>query len=134
MKSRFASVLVVVATLLHGAALAASRETRETIKIDRAAAVAGSVIPPGIYRVELAADMDSVRLVQGERTVVEAPCTVALTQLVYPGNAVHYRNGDGGQDRLIKIVLASSKLAIEFPSDAAGATTDAAIANAADRP
>src|SRR5882672_5838192 len=131
MKSRFASVLVVVATLLHGAALAASRETRETIKIDRAAAVAGSVIPPGIYRVELAADMDSVRFVQGARTVVEAPCTVALTQLVYPGNAVHYRNVSGGQDRLIKIVLASSKLAIELPAEAGA--TEPAIATAADR-
>ncbi len=133
MKSRFASVLVVVATLLAGAAGAASRDTRETIKVDRAATVAGSVIPPGIYKVELAADLDSVRLVQGERTVVEAPCTVALTPLVYPGNAVHFRNGEGGQDRLIKIVLASSKLAIEFPSDPAGAT-DSAVAAAADRP
>jgi hypothetical protein len=133
MKSRFASVLVVAATLLAGAASAASRNHTETIKVDRAALVAGSVIPAGTYRIELAADMDSVKLVQGGRTVVEAPCTVALTQLVYPGNAVHYRDGQGSQDRLIKIVLADSKLAIELPADAAAAT-DGSVANAAGRP
>jgi hypothetical protein len=132
MKSRLTPVLVVAATLLAGAAGAASRDSRETVKIDRSALVAGSVISPGTYKVELAADMDSVRLVQGERTVVEAPCTVALTPLVYPGNAVHYRDGQGGQDRLIKIVLAGSKLAIELPTEAEGAT-DGSLAKAANR-
>jgi hypothetical protein len=133
MRKRFASVLVVAATLLAGAAGAASRDTREIIKVDRTALVAGSVIPAGTYRLELAADMDSVRLVEGGRTVVEAPCTVALTQLVYPGNAVTYRDGENGQDRLIKIVLADSKLAIEFPTDAAVAA-DGSSASAAGRP
>jgi hypothetical protein len=132
MKSRFAPVLVVAATLLAGAAGAASRDARETIKVDRTAVVAGSILPPGTYRVELAADMDSVRLVQGERAVVEAPCTVALTQLVYPGNAVTYREGDGGREQLIKIVLASSKLAIEFPAETTGAP-DASTAGATGR-
>jgi hypothetical protein len=132
MKNRFAPVLVVAATLLAGAAGAASRDARESIKVDRTAVVAGSVLAPGTYRVELAADMDSVRLVQAERTVVEAPCTVALTQLVYPGNAVTYRDGDGGREQLVKIVLAGSKLAIEFPAETTGAS-DASIANAVDR-
>jgi hypothetical protein len=131
MKSRLIPVLVVATTLLAGVAGAASRETRETIRVDREALVAGSVIPAGTYQVELSADMDAVRLVQGKRTVVEAPCTVALTPLVYPGNAVHYRDGQGGQDRLIKIVLADSKLAIEFDEAVA---SDGAVANAAGRP
>jgi hypothetical protein len=130
MRSRSVPVLVVAATLLAGAAGAASRET---IRVDRPALVAGSVIPAGTYQVELAADMDAVRLVQGKRTVIEAPCTVALTPLVYSGNALHFREGQGGRDRLIKIVLASSKLAIEFPTDTAVAT-DGSAASAAGRP
>jgi hypothetical protein len=132
MKSRFAPVLVVAATFLAGAAGAASRDAGETIKVDRTAIVAGSILPAGTYQVELAADMDSVRLVQAERAVVEAPCTVALTPLVYPGNAVTYREGEGGREQLVKIVLAASKLAIELPAEATGAP-DASIANAADR-
>ena len=57
MKSRFTSALAVVATLLAGAAGAASWDTRETIKLDRAAVVAGSVLPAGTYRIDLAADI-----------------------------------------------------------------------------
>ena len=133
MKSRFASVLVVVATLLAGAAEAASIERKETVKVDRPAIVGGSVIPAGTYTLDLAAGLDTVRFLQGKRTVAEAPCKVGLAQVVYPGNAVHYRTGEAGQDRLIKIVLAGSKLAIEFPNDPARGT-EASIADAADRP
>jgi hypothetical protein len=38
---------------------------------------------------------------------------------MYPGNATHVRTGDDGQDRLVKIVFASSKLAVEFPAEQA---------------
>ena len=133
MKSRLAPVLVVVATLLAGAAQAASTDRKETVKLDRPAIVGGGVIPAGIYKLDLSADGDTVRFVQGKRTVAEAPCKVGLAQVVYPGNAVHYRTGVGPQDRLIKIVLADSRLAIEFPIAPSGGT-DASIATAADRP
>jgi hypothetical protein len=132
MKSRWTPVLVVAATLLAGAAGAASRESREIIKVDRPALVAGSVIPAGTYRVELSADMDAVKLVRGTRTVVETPCTVALTPFAYT-DALTYRKVQGSQDRLIKIVLASSNLAIELPTDAEVATLGSA-ADAAERP
>jgi len=46
---------------------------------------------------------------------------------------VHYRTGDVGHDRLVKIVFASSKLAVEFPTDLS-VVNDAPIATAAERP
>jgi len=133
MKSRFASVFFVAATLLAGAAHAASIDKKESITLDRTALVGGSVLPAGNYRIELGADPETARFVQGRRTVAETPCKIRLAQVVYPGDAVHYRTGEGGTDRLIKIVFASSRLAIEFPAQADGAT-DAPIANTASRP
>ncbi len=133
MKSRFASVFVAAATLLAGAAHAASIDKKESITLDRTAIIGGKVLPAGSYRIELATDPDTARFVRGKRTVAEAPCKIGLATLFYRGDAVHYRPGNGGHDRLIKIVFASSKLAIEFPAEVDGAT-DAPIAKAADRP
>jgi hypothetical protein len=133
MKKHVAPVLVIVAAgWLAGVAEAAPVD-KETVKLDRSAIVAGSVIPAGVYRLDLAAGGETVRFLKGKRTVAEAPCKVGLAHVVYAGNAVTYRTGEGAQDRLIKIVLAGSRLAIDFPGDAAGAP-DASIANASDRP
>lgn len=129
MKSRYAAVLVV-ASVLAGAAQAASIDRKQTITLDRAAMVGGSVLPAGVYRIDLAAGPDTVRFVQGKRTVAEVPCKVGLAQVVYPGNALHFHTGDAGRDRLIEIVLADSKLAIDFPGDPAAAA-DAPVATAA---
>jgi hypothetical protein len=119
MKSRGVSVLIVAGLFLSGVARAASIDEQQTVKLDRAAVVSGFVLPPGTYRVDLAAGPDIARFVQGKRTVAEAPCKVGLAQIVYPGNAVYYRTEDGGHDRLMKIVFASSKLAVDFPTDPA---------------
>jgi hypothetical protein len=91
------------------------------------------VIEPGTYQLELIPGRDAVRLIQGKRTVAEAPCTVGLLRPTYPGTAVHYRTDTGGPDRLVKIEFADSKLAIEFPVETAAAA-DAAAGVAAGRP
>jgi hypothetical protein len=122
MKIRMAPVLVVVAALLAGAAAAAPKEAkRQSISLDRPALVGGTVLPAGSYQLELIAGTDTARFVQRDRIVAEVPCKVGFAQVIYSGNAVHYRTGESGPDRLIKIVLASSKLAIVFPSESGAA-------------
>jgi hypothetical protein len=132
MKSRFASVFLVAATVLAGAAHAASIDKKEHVTLDRAALVGGVVLPAGNYRVELAADPDTARFVVGKRTVAETTCKIRLAHVYYRGDAVHYLTGDGGHDRLVKLVFASSRLAVEFPTEVEGGT-GAPIASAADR-
>ena len=132
MRIRIASALVVAATLWVGSAVAASAVKKETIRLDRAALVGGTLVPPGTYQLELSPSGDTVRFVQGKRTVTEAPCSVGLDQPLYPGTAIHYRIGQGGADRLVRIVFADSKLAIQFPAEGAG-SADASSTTAADR-
>ena len=132
MKSRLASVFFVAATLLADAAPAASIDRKEHVTLDRAALVGGSVLPAGDYRIELGADPDTAKFVQKKHVVAETSCKIRLAELFYRGDAVHYLTGQGGHDRLIKIVFASSRIAIEFPTEADGAT-ETPIASAADR-
>jgi hypothetical protein len=115
MNSRFASVLFVAATLLAGTSHAAVDQP-QSVKLDRATIVGTTVLPAGTYKLELVAGSDTARFVQGKRVVAEAPCKIGLAQVMYPGTAVHYRTSGGGQDRLLKIVFSSSKLAVEFPT------------------
>lgn len=132
MNSRFTSALVVAATLWAGAAVAGSTTKKETIRLDRAALVGSTLIQPGTYQLELSPAGDTVRFVQGKRTVTETPCSVGLGQPLYAGTAIHYRTGGDGADRLVRIVFADSKLAIQFSAEGAGGT-DASLAKAADR-
>jgi hypothetical protein len=133
MRKRFASLVLASASLLAGAAHGAPLAQKATIHLDRPALVGSSVLPSGSYRVELAGRPDTVKFLQGGRTVAEAPCKLGLATVVYPGNAVHFRTAETGPDRLIKIVLADSKLEIEVP-DPAGVEADAPIAKGTDRP
>ena len=114
---RPAAFLLVAATILLAGAAHASIDAQQTVRLDRAAMVGGTVLPAGTYQVDLAAGRDIAKFVQGKRIVAEAPCRLALAQVVYPGNAAHVRTGDDGNDRLVRIVFASSKLAVEFPED-----------------
>lgn len=118
MKSARASVLVAATILLAGAAQA-SADAQQTVRLDRAAIVGGTVLPAGTYHVDLAAGHDVARFVQGKRTIAEAPCKVEGAEVMYPGNAAHVRTDGDGQARLVKIVFASSKLAVEFPAEQA---------------
>jgi len=132
MKSRITSALVVAATLWAGSALAGSTAKKETVRLDRAALVGATLIEPGTYQLALAPAGDTVRFVQGKRTVTEIPCSVERQEPLYPGTAIHYRTGSDGADRLVRIVFAHSKLAIQFlAEDPAG--TEASLAKAADR-
>jgi len=132
MRNRFAFALAVLATLWAGSALAGSNLRKETIRLDRVALVGGTVVQPGTYQLELAPAGDTVRFVQGKRTVTEAPCSVGLDQPLYAGTAIHYKTGRGGADRLVRIVFADSKLAIQFPTGEAGGS-EGASSTAADR-
>jgi hypothetical protein len=132
MKSRVASVLLVAATLVSGVVSAGSTGKQQTVRLDRDTVVGSTTLPRGTYRLNVAAGLTTATFVQGKHTVAEAPCKVEVVQAVYPDTAVHYRNGVGGPDRLIKIVFSGSNLAVEFetgPSDAG----DASVADAAGR-
>jgi len=118
MKRAFAAAVLATATLLAGSAVAAPAETKDTVKLARATVVGSSVLPSGSYRVELSSDPETVRFVQGGKTVAEAPCKLGVAAVVYPGNAVHIQTGADGQDRLTKIVFRDSKIAIEVPAPA----------------
>ena len=118
MKNPGASVFVAAAILLAGAAHA-SVEGQKSVRLDRAAMVGGTILPAGTYRVDLAVGRDTATFFQGKRIVAEAPCKVEIAEVVYPGNATHIRTGVDGHDRLVKIVFASEKLAVEFPADQA---------------
>lgn len=120
-----AAVLAASLPLLTGRAEAAPAPRREEIKLDRSAAVGGALVPPGTYRVEIASDLATATLFQGKRPVATAPVHVGLAQVVYPGNAVHFRPEAGGADRLVKIVFADSRLSVEF--------SGAAVENTASR-
>jgi hypothetical protein len=133
MKNRFASALVVAAALLAGATQASLRDKKATINLDREAIVGETILAAGTYGLELAPGRESARFVSKRRTVAEVPCRVGLADVAYPGIAVHYRTGGVGPDRLIKIVISSSNLAIDFPRDGAD-RNDASLADAAKRP
>jgi hypothetical protein len=133
MKSRIASLVVVAAALLAGASQAWSKDAKQTVKLDREALVGESVLAAGTYGVELSPGRDTARFVTKGHTVAEVPCRVELADVVYPGIAVHYATGGPGPDRLVKIVVESSNLAIEFPRESGGAG-DAPVASAAGRP
>jgi hypothetical protein len=131
MKSSRASVLVAATILLAGAAHASA--DAQSVRLDRPAMVGETILPAGTYHVDLPAGRDVARFVQGKRTVAEAPCKVEEAQVIYPGNATHVRTGDDGQARLVKIVFASSKLAVEFPAEHAVAAEASAIQTAGGR-
>jgi hypothetical protein len=132
MRYRIAPV-VIASMFLGSAALAGARATKTSVTLPHATAVAGTVLPAGTYRLELdTANPGTVRFVQGKRTVAEAPVKVGLDRSLYAGNSVHSRTVDG-QERLVKIVLGGSGLAIDFSGEAAG-SSDPSIATTADRP
>jgi hypothetical protein len=133
MKSRIASAFVLAAALLAGASPASSKEAKQAVSLDRTAIVGTSVLPAGTYGIELAPGRETVRFVSKGRTVAEVPCRVEFAEVVYPGVAVHYRTGQTGVDRLVKIVFADSKLAIQFSRDTT-VEGDAPLANAVERP
>jgi hypothetical protein len=114
MKIRFLPVLLLVSSLAAVATLAAPADQHPYVHLDRDAIVGGTVVPAGTYRLEVAPGQKMAKFLQGKRTVAEAPCTVALANVVYAGTAVHYRNGNDGHDALVKIVFSSSNLAVEF--------------------
>jgi hypothetical protein len=133
MKSRIASVLVVAAALLAGVSHAWSKDTKQTVKLDREAQVGESVLVAGTYGVELSPGRDTARFLAKGRLVAEVPSRVELADVVYPGIAVHFHTGGPGPDRLVKIVVASSNLAIEFPRDL-GEAVDRPVASTVERP
>jgi hypothetical protein len=126
MSRRIASVLLLLSSLLAGAANASSAlPKRTTVTLDQPAKVGASVLPAGTYQVELSSNV--ARFVQAKRTVAEAPVKVGVEAAQYRGNALHYKD-EAGQQRLLKIVFAPSGIAVEFPADPAstGASTAAA--------
>ena len=130
MRFRIGPIAAVV--LLAGAASAGTPANKTSVKFQQPTAVAGTVVPAGSYSLEVDSRAGTARFTQGKRTVAEAAVKVALEPAVYPGNAVHSKTVDG-QERLVKIVLAASGLAIEFPAGAAPAG-NGAIAKTAERP
>jgi len=132
MRKPFQSVLLAAATVFLASIQVGAAPKRETIRLDHAVLVGGSVLEAGTYGVEIALGLDAVSFVQGRRVVTTVPCKVGLTQVVYPGNAIHSRTDDSGRDRIVKIVLADSKLAIDLATEAPGAQNDP-IASATDR-
>ena len=133
MRKQIQSVFVAAATLLLASVDVEAATKRETIRLDRAVSVGGSVLEAGTYKVEIAPDLDTVSFVQGKRVVASVPCTVGVTRVVYPGNAIHSRVDESGRDRIVKIVLADPELAIDFATEApVGASHP--IATAAERP
>ncbi len=122
MRNRIASVLVLVSVLAFGAASAASKDRKEFVNVDRETVVGGSVLPAGTYRIDLSTGPDKARFIKGKDVVAEVPCSVGLADVVYSGNAVHYRTQAGDRDRLIKIVFADTKMAVEFPAEAVSAS------------
>jgi len=123
-------VPIVLASFLAGLALAASHPTRSSVTLTRPTSVGEKILPAGTYRLELNAE--TARFIQGKRTLAESPVKVAVDKALYAGTAVHSRTVDG-QERLVRIVLGGSGLALEFPTEAGGSTAGA-VAATADRP
>jgi hypothetical protein len=122
--------ILVAASILLAAAARASVAPKETIRLDRAAMVGGTVLPAGIYGVDLSVGRDMATFVQGKSTVVEAPCKVGSAHVPYRANAAHVVTGVDGQARLVKIELASLGLAVEFPVEQS-ITADGPVAETA---
>jgi hypothetical protein len=131
MKNRIAPVLVVAFALLTGAVPAWSKDTKQTVKLDREALVGEAVLAAGTYGIELTPGRETARFLVKGRAVVEVPCQVELADAVYPGVAVHFLTESAGPDRLVKIVISSSNLAIQFPREP-GVVGDTPVAKAAD--
>jgi hypothetical protein len=108
---------ILIVTLAAGSALAASAPKKEEIRLDHALRVGSTLVPAGVYRVELSADWNTATLLQGKQIVVVAPVRVGPAQVVYSGNAIHSRTEADGRDRLVKVVLADSKLAVDFAAE-----------------
>jgi hypothetical protein len=127
---RIVSALVVASTLLTGAAEAAFAG-KQTVILDRPAIVGETLLPAGTYRIDLFAGPDTARFFQGKHAVADAPYRVELARALFDGDELHYLAEDSGRDRLIKIVFATSGLAIEFPTKSRAGST-ASIATAAE--
>lgn len=128
MSRRAASIFLLLSSLIAGAAHAGTAlPKRTTVTLDQPAKVGASVLPAGTYQVELGTAPDTARFVQAKRTIAEIPIKVGVEPAQYRGNALHYKTEDG-QQRLMKIVFASSGIAVEFPADAAGASASTAAA------
>ena len=126
MSRRNASILLILSSLIAGAAQAASAlPKRTTVTLDQPAKVGASVLPAGTYQVELSSDV--ARFIQAKRTVAEAPVKVGVEAAQYRGNALHYKN-EAGQQRLLKIVFAPSGIAVEFPAEVTGGGVSAVTA------
>ena len=126
MRNRIVPIFFLSTLLLGGAAAAADLPKRASVTLQKPTLVGATVLPAGTYSVELA-DPTTARFTQGFRTVAEAPVKVGLERAVYRGTALHTRD-EQGQDRLVKVVLAPSGLAIEFASETAGSGQTAAAA------
>ncbi|HEX4822893.1 MAG TPA: hypothetical protein VFV19_01135 [Candidatus Polarisedimenticolaceae bacterium] len=122
-----ATLLIATLPLLAGRAYAAPAPKREEIKLDRTATVGAAIVPPGTYRVEIASDLTTATLFQGKRPVATAPVHVGLGEVIYPGNALHFRPEAGGADRLVKIVFGDSRVSLDF-NPAVPEKADAGIA------
>jgi hypothetical protein len=122
MKNRFAFVIVIAASLLAGAAHAATLTKKHSVTLDRPAMVGDSAIPAGTYKIEFLEGSETARFIQGTRTVAEVPYKVEPARSLNGGDEVHYVAGNSDHDRLFKIVFAGSKLAVEFPADVPVAT------------
>jgi hypothetical protein len=122
MKNRIASALVLAVVLAAGISRAAGKDDKPAVRLEHATLVGRDVLLAGTYQIELVAGSDLARFVQDGRTVIATPCKVGLATIAYPGNAVRVKDGAGGPDRLLEIVLSSSKLAIAFPDDRVAAT------------
>ena len=128
MSRRTASLLLLLSSLIAGAAHASALPKHTTVTLDQPAKVGVSVLPAGTYQVELGSAPDTARFVQAKRTIAETPIKVGVEAAQYRGNALHYKN-EAGQQRLLKIVFAPSGIAVEFPVESAGG---AAVATATD--
>ena len=124
MRKSIAFVVAVVFSVA-GAIRAAEQPAKDrTVHIDHPVTVGDQVLPEGTYRVDLIANSDTARFVQGTRVVAEVPCAVNPASVVYRGNSVHLKTGQPYGDRLVKIVFAKSKLALEFPESATAANSN----------
>ena len=124
MRARIAGMWIV-ASLLTVPVTAAAAPKSEIVNLDRTVLVGGAVLSAGTYRLDVTPE-GTARFTQKQKTIAEAPCKLGLAEVIYPGTAVHYRAEPDGRERLVKVVFASSKIAVEFPQEVAVAGSPAA--------
>jgi hypothetical protein len=91
-----------------------------SLRIYKAGAVAGTLLTPGDYRLEVAPSLRTVTFRRGKEVILTVPCRVGFLTEPILGDSIYYTAGGDGGETISRILLLDSKLTIDLTEPAEG--------------